>query len=57
MVPYVMTFGVVVYVNQTNELLINQELIRDALIQGMPPGTGVGKVSITNHGVYEAHKE
>lgn len=51
MVPYVVSFSVVIY---TNGVMPAWSLdLRDALIAALPPGTGVGEVTCTNHGVYD----
>ena len=52
MVPEVFTFGVVIYHNG-GRMDVPTEAIRDAIIKALPPGTGVGQVTATNHGVYE----
>ncbi len=51
MVPHVYTFGVVLYTNGSAPRW-PAEAVRDALIAALPPGTGVGPVTATNHGVY-----
>lgn len=52
MVPLVFTCGVVIYTNgeQTH---FPAEQVRAAIIAALPPGTGVGPVTATVHGVYE----
>lgn len=52
MVPYVFTFGVVVYTNG-GQPIIPDNLIREALISGLDKGCGVGAVTSTCHGIYE----
>ena len=51
MVPHVFTFGVVLYTNGSAPTW-HVDAIRDALIAVLPPGTGVGGITATNHGVY-----
>lgn len=51
MVPNVITFGVVIYTNG-GALHAPCEAIRKAIIDALPPGTGVGQVTATQHGVY-----
>lgn len=51
MVPIRYTFSVVVYNNGVAPHFPT-EAIRNALVEALPPGTGVGDVSCTNHGVY-----
>lgn len=49
MVPHVFTFGVVVYTNGPAPTWPS-ETLRNALVAALPPGTGVGRVTETNHG-------
>jgi hypothetical protein len=51
MVPIVYTMGVVIYTNG-GRLNLPTEQIREAIIAALPPGTGVGQVTCTYHGVY-----
>jgi hypothetical protein len=51
MVPHVFTFGVVIYTNGSAPTWPSVAL-RDALIAACPPGTGVGEITCTSHGVY-----
>jgi hypothetical protein len=53
MVPYVWTFGVVVYTNGGDRPRIPSEKIRDAIVAALPPGTGVGSITGSDHGIYE----
>lgn len=55
MVPYVVTFGVVIYTNGGMPAWPSN-LLRDALVAALPPGTGVGEVTCTNHGVYDGNQ-
>ena len=53
MVPRVFTCGVVIYTNGNDGTLhFPAEAIRQAIIAQLPPGTGVGQVTATDHGVY-----
>lgn len=53
MVPEVFTFGVVIYTNGgSDRARLPAEAIRSAIVAALPPGTGVGPVTATNHGVY-----
>jgi len=51
MVPHVFTFGVVLYTNGSAPSW-PADAVRDALIAALPPGTGVGAVTCTSHGVH-----
>lgn len=51
MVPHVFTFGVVLYTNGPAPVW-RAEALRETLISCLPPGTGVGEVTLTNHGAY-----
>lgn len=55
MVPHVITFGVVLYSNGPCPAWPAQAL-RDALIAALPPGTGVGEITSTSHGVYSGEQ-
>lgn len=56
MVAHVHTFGVVLYTNG-NAPAWPADALRDALIAALPPGTGVGPITCTNHGVYMPEKD
>jgi hypothetical protein len=58
MVPNVWTFGVVIYNNGSAGFPpdIPVEAIRQALIAALPPGTGVGAVTASDHGVYSGYQ-
>ena len=57
MVPYVYTFGVVIYGNGSPLPALPVKALREALIDNLPAGTGVGDVTATDHGVYTPTKE
>jgi hypothetical protein len=52
MVPYVFTFGVVIYTNG-NAPVWPADALREAIVGALPPGTGVGQVTCTSHGICE----
>ena len=53
MVPHVFTCGVVIYTNGNHgHLHFPAEAVRAAIVDSLPPGTGVGQVTATGHGVY-----
>lgn len=51
LVQNVFTFGVVIATNG-GPFRIPAEEIRDAIVKALPPGTGVGKITCTDHGPY-----
>lgn len=51
MVPYVITFGVVIYTNGSAPVWPS-ETLRDALTKALPPGTGIGPVTSTVQGIH-----
>lgn len=51
MVPHVFTMGVVIYTNGQSPHF-PAEQVREAISAALPPGTGVGQVTCTDHGVY-----
>lgn len=51
MVQTVLTFGVVIVTNGEPFRLPVEEM-REAIIKALPPGTGVGKITCTDHGPY-----
>jgi hypothetical protein len=55
MVPHVFTFGVVLYTNGSAPIW-PADAIRSAMVAALPPGTGVGGVTCTSHGVYTSER-
>ena len=56
MVPHVYTLGVVIYTNgdmPAHQSFPSPDVIRDAIARSLPVGTGVGAVTVMNHGVYD----
>jgi hypothetical protein len=51
MVPIRYTFSVIIY-NTGVTPRWSMDAVRNALVAALPPGTGVGCVSCTDHGVY-----
>lgn len=51
MVQTVMTFGVVIATNGESFRFPVEEM-REAIIKALPPGTGVGQITSTDHGPY-----
>lgn len=56
MVTEVVSFSVVLYWTGTkgaDKPIINSEVLRNKLIEMLPPGTGVGDVSQVSHGQFK----